>query len=96
MHVCNNSTNNSLGVYCPELEDPKNGDVKTTGRYVDDYAFYSCDYGFQLSGNKHRSCQQDGTWSGTEPTCVGVKKHPYGYPSSHGYDHDKKYDHNNN
>lgn len=35
-----------------------------------DVAHYSCDPGYQISGNTRRECQDDGTWSGDEPRCV--------------------------
>ena len=33
-------------------------------------ATYSCDSGFKLDGTSPRTCQNDGNWSGAEPTCV--------------------------
>lgn len=30
---------------------------------------YRCKGGFYLVGNEIRTCQKDGTWNGTEPTC---------------------------
>lgn len=35
-------------------------------------ATYSCDDNHQLSGLSVRECQDDGTWSETEPTCQGI------------------------
>ena len=39
-------------------------------------------------------CQEDGTWSGSEPKCDAVKKYyghndNYGYGDNYGYDDDK-------
>ncbi|XP_063414427.1 complement factor B-like [Mytilus trossulus] len=39
-----------------------------------DNIIYSCNRGYEVqSGNLERSCQADGTWSGSTPVCVGVK-----------------------
>ena len=32
-------------------------------------ARYSCDAGYTLNGAAERTCQADGEWDGTEPTC---------------------------
>ena len=40
----------------------------TTGNKPGDKAFYFCDYGFTLNGEKKHECE-DGEWSGTDPTC---------------------------
>jgi len=31
---------------------------------------FRCDYGYTLVGSEQRLCLSDGTWSGTDPTCV--------------------------
>ena len=55
---------------CPALDDIKYGQVEVTGTRQGDKANYFCNYGFTLSGNEQRVCQKDGTWSGSEPSCV--------------------------
>ena len=55
---------------CEVLLDPANGMVMLTGRDPGSMALYSCEMGFMLEGTMTRTCQSDGSWSGTEPTCV--------------------------
>ena len=61
-----------------ELHDPADGMVTTTSRRLSgDNATYTCDSGFELldltPGRNMRTCQPDGTWSGSEAQCVGKK-----------------------
>ena len=48
---------------------PENGQVSVEEVTFTSVATYSCDDGFMLNGNKRRTCQADGTWSGDNPTC---------------------------
>lgn len=43
--------------------------MEVTGNKPGDKATYTCDYGFELSGNSQRVCQASGEWSGSDPTC---------------------------
>jgi len=63
---------------CPSLGDPDNGmiecslgpdGVPTEG----DVCVYLCDDGYIVSGSGDRTCQSDGTWTGSEPTCERCK-----------------------
>ena len=59
-------------VTCEELKDPANGTVSMTGQMSGDNATYNCDSEYELnltSGSEVRTCQADGTWSGSAPTC---------------------------
>lgn len=56
----------------PDLTAPMNGQVTRTTGVTGDVATYSCSGGYTLSGNATRTCQPDGTWSGTAPTCTAV------------------------
>ena len=54
---------------CGPLDNPGNGSVSTPNTTRGSIATYSCDTGFNLDGNMTRTCQVDGDWSGTAPTC---------------------------
>ena len=55
---------------CGTLPNPSNGSVShTAGTTFGQTATYSCNTGYTLVGNDTRTCQADGMWSGSEPTC---------------------------
>ena len=56
---------------CETLEDIDNGSVDMTGVTPGSTATYNCNQDYQLKGPATRTCLADGTWSGTEPTCIG-------------------------
>ena len=60
-----------LAIQCDALSDPANGTVSITGTGVGDTATYSCDEGYELSGSGTLTCQLNGEWSGSPPTCEG-------------------------
>ncbi len=67
MHACVLYT---VAVDCGTLSDPGNGTVNaptTTFMYT---ATYNCNTGYNLTGDMTRTCQANGTWSGTDPTCT--------------------------
>ena len=60
-------------VDCGNLTDPANGQVNhTAGTSLGQTATYSCDTGYSLVGNSTRTCQAEGNWSGSAPTCQGM------------------------
>ena len=62
-----------LTVDCGNLTDPANGNVThTTGTDVGQTATYRCDTGYNLVGDRTRTCQARGNWSGNAPTCQGM------------------------
>ena len=61
-------------VVCPPLNNPFNGkyDCSLGGNevaYYKDICSFSCNTGYELTGDATRICQSDGNWSGREATC---------------------------
>ena len=54
---------------CPDLTDPDNGNVNFNTQ-EGSTATYTCNTGYQLHGASSRTCQSDGTWSDSSPTCT--------------------------
>jgi hypothetical protein len=69
---------------CPTLGAPTNGHVNVSGQQVGSTAAYECNSGFTLSGNASRSCQSNGQWTGSNPTCTAVGDPCGGAPCKHG------------
>ena len=61
-----------VAIICPRLRDIDNGRVRMSGFTIGSTAIYICRTGFSLMGNRGRECQEDGSWSGSEPSCRGV------------------------
>ena len=62
---------------CPDLKDPDNGKlVIMTGTLLGDTAGFICNSGFELMGSETVTCQDDGQWSDSAPTCqiIGTRK----------------------
>lgn len=57
---------------CGAPPKPTNGNATYTTTVYMSQAMYSCSSGYMLSGATTRSCQSDGTWSATTPTCPPV------------------------
>lgn len=56
-------------VSCPTLSEIQDGFVDISGNTVGSVAAYSCNQGFELIGKRKRTCQENGLWSSTEPSC---------------------------
>lgn len=54
---------------CPPPENVVNVIWIGNSSKVGDVVIAQCPSNYSLMGNKLRTCQQDGTWSGTIPTC---------------------------
>jgi len=37
----------------------------------EDTCSFTCNTGYELTGSDNRTCQSDGSWSGTETICTG-------------------------
>ena len=62
----------AVRVFCGQPGIPSNGRVNTSaGTSVGDVARYSCDKGYRLIGLNETTCQDDGRWNGSVPTCEG-------------------------
>ncbi|XP_059610984.1 sushi, von Willebrand factor type A, EGF and pentraxin domain-containing protein 1-like [Phlebotomus argentipes] len=61
-------------ITCPKLTPPKNGyfvkHPQGCGNVLNAACGARCKSGYQLVGSSIRLCQQNGTWSGSEPECV--------------------------
>jgi hypothetical protein len=57
-------------VDCGPLTAPENGFVSAPTTTYNSVATYSCTTGYGPSGSSTRTCQADGTWNGSAPTCV--------------------------
>ena len=62
-------------VLCPSLSVPDNGEISCSlgddgvPSYQDTCTF-TCDTGYELTGGRTRTCQSDGTWSGSDIMCT--------------------------
>ncbi|XP_078699953.1 E-selectin-like [Branchiostoma floridae x Branchiostoma belcheri] len=59
-------------VQCPTLQSPTNGG-SSGDNYYQDVMSFTCDSGYQLEGLASLTCQADGTWSGSVPSCTVVQ-----------------------
>lgn len=57
---------------CPALAGPTGGTVDAPLLTYGATATYACNTGNKMIGTATRSCQPDGSWSGTAPTCAAV------------------------
>ena len=63
----------STVVQCEFPNAPANGIPGITSNDPNSLtAIYRCNTGYNLVGNRTRTCQSGGVWSGSEPTCEGV------------------------
>ncbi|XP_035682836.1 sushi repeat-containing protein SRPX2-like [Branchiostoma floridae] len=62
-----------LKVHCNTLNPPTAGSILGGNEYGESVQF-SCWLGHTLTGNRNRTCQEDGLWSGQQPSCVGKTK----------------------
>ena len=60
-------------IRCADLPDITNGDItfSSTINFPGSIATYTCIVGYILVGDATRTCQENGQWSGIEPSCTG-------------------------
>ena len=62
-------------IQCDNLSAPTNGEIIScsSGRvgvgYEGDTCSFTCNTGYELTGSDTRTCQSNGSWSGTISTC---------------------------
>ncbi|XP_078580864.1 uncharacterized protein LOC144864548 [Branchiostoma floridae x Branchiostoma japonicum] len=59
-------------VHCPALPAPSDGTV-TEGNAYQTVLQFACDSGYYLVGENSLTCQADGTWTNSAPTCAAVE-----------------------
>ena len=57
-------------VPCTPLNAPNRGEMSCTGNVYEDICVFTCDDGYELTGSDTRTCQSDGSWSGSEAVCT--------------------------
>ena len=61
-----------LVLTCMLPGDVKDGTKSTSANSYNTVVSYTCNSGFRLVGSVTRTCQNDGTWSGEHPRCIGT------------------------
>ena len=56
-------------VNCSSVSAPKGGRVSGSGLTYGSVRIFSCNTGYKLGGSTTRTCQADGSWSGTIAIC---------------------------
>ena len=54
---------------CKTVSSPPNGRANVSGTTVGYTVTYSCNPEYKLIGISNRTCQDNGEWSGTPPSC---------------------------
>jgi len=59
---------------CPPLTAPDNGDIDCSlegdgEANPGDTCTFTCDDGYEINDSETRTCQNDGMWNDSEPTC---------------------------
>ncbi|XP_035662425.1 cartilage oligomeric matrix protein-like [Branchiostoma floridae] len=77
-------------VQCPALSASAHLTLSSSGTTFGTVVLFTCDHGYQLFGASSTTCQADGTWSASLPSCR-IMLHPYcqldsnqdGYPDTY-------------
>jgi len=59
-----------LVVNCGPPGTPQNGNTEVTSTTFGSVAEHDCNDGFLLCGSENRTCQSNGSWSGSLPECI--------------------------
>ena len=56
---------------CPSLDNPSNGMISCSlgDDAYGDICNFTCNTGYELTGSETRTCQSDGSWSGSTAMC---------------------------
>ena len=73
-----------LIVICPSLTDPNNGVINCSleddeAPSYEDTCSFTCNTGYELTGSDTRTCQSDGSWSGSDSMCSRGEYNHVGY-----------------
>ena len=60
---------------CSQLMNPINGTMSCSLQYspliaYEDTCNFTCNTGYELTGSNTRTCQSDGSWSGSDVSCI--------------------------
>ena len=82
--------NDFMHVDCGPLStDLENGAAAQTGVTYDQTTTYTCNAGYYITTPSQSSlvvtCQDDGNWDGTRPTCTPVCESPFTYSLGGAY-----------
>ena len=64
-----------LAVFCGDPGTPAEGRLNGKSFTYRSEVSFQCRPPFILIGSSRRFCQADGTWSGIQPTCIGINYH---------------------
>jgi len=65
----------TVDIRCDNLSTPANGEIMSCSSgtvgvgYEGDTCSFTCNTGYELTGSDTRTCQSNGSWSGTETMC---------------------------
>ena len=68
------NVNAMIIVPCPPLTGPNNGTITCSlgddrVSSYEDTCNFTCDFGYELTGSDTRTCQSNGSWSGSDDVC---------------------------
>ena len=72
LNICNIKTD--VSVLCLPLTNPNNGLINCSlgddeVPFYEDTCSFTCNTSYELTGSDTRTCQSDGSWSGSDAVC---------------------------